>query len=326
MKRGFLIGKFLPLHKGHLGLISFALQHCDFLYIIVCFTKSEAIEGIVRKQWLNSELESQDNISVISFPYDDSILPNTSISSNEVSQKWALELKKIVPDADIVFSSEKYGEYLAEFMGIQHLLFDETRNKFPISASMINNEPFKYWDYIAESAKAWFVKKIVLLGSESTGKSTLTKKLADYFATAYVPEMARDIIEKTEDCTFDMVEKIAILHAQKIGTTLSTANKLLFVDTDINITKSYSRFLFNQDLNVDSWIEEVNKADLYLFLETDCPFIQDGTRLTENERNKLSLFHKQQLFKDNIGYISIGGNWEKRFETAVDIIKKKYFA
>lgn len=326
MKKGFVLGKFLPLHKGHLALIEFACQHCDFLYIIVCFSKEEPIEGIVRKQWLYNELSSYKNIALISLPYDESVLPNTSVSSHDVSKKWATELKKVVPDADIVFTSEKYGDYLAEFMNIEHLLYDEGRVAFPISSSMINKEPFKYWNYIADSAKPWFVKKIAILGSESTGKSTLTEKLANHFNTAYVAEAAREIVEKTIECTFKMLEEIAILHAKKIDEGLSVANKLLFIDTNITITKSYSHFLFNSELIVDSWVEEASKADLYLFLETDCPFIQDGTRLNEAERNKLSLCHKEQLAKDNIDFVSIGGSWDNRFEMIVDIIKKKYFA
>ncbi len=247
MKKGFVLGKFLPLHKGHLALIEFACQHCDFLYIIVCFSKEEPIEGIVRKQWLYNELSSYKNIALISLPYDESVLPNTSVSSHDVSKKWATELKKVVPDADIVFTSEKYGDYLAEFMNIEHLLYDEGRVAFPISSSMINKEPFKYWNYIADSAKPWFVKKIAILGSESTGKSTLTEKLANHFNTAYVAEAAREIVEKTIECTFKMLEEIAILHAKKIDEGLSVANKLLFIDTNITITKSYSHFLFNSN-------------------------------------------------------------------------------
>jgi HTH-type transcriptional regulator, transcriptional repressor of NAD biosynthesis genes len=326
MKKGLVLGKFLPLHKGHIALINFARQHCDFLYIIICFTKKEIVEGLVRKQWLYEELRLCDNISLISFPYDDNILPNSSESSRDVSKIWAVELKKIVPDTDVVFTSEPYGNFLAEYMNIEHIVFDEKRIAIPISATMINNNPIKYWDYLADSTKPWFVKKIVLLGSESTGKSTLAEKLAKYFNTPFVPEMARDIIEKTEECTFEHLKEIAILHAKRIGLAVGESNKLLFMDTDINITKSYSKFLFDKELIVEPWITEANKADLYLFLETDCPFVQDGTRLTEKERNSLSSFHKEQLIKNNIDFIAIGGDWNNRFNLAIDIIKRKYFA
>lgn len=325
MSKGFILGKFLPLHKGHLELIDFALNHCDLLYIIICFSPKESICGAIRMQWLQKELQHLENVVLISFPYKENVLPNTSDSSRTVSKKWAEALKIIIPNVDVVFSSEPYGSYLAEYMNIKHILFDQKRLIVPVSGSQIRKQPFRYWDYIADAAKSYFIKKISIVGSESTGKSTLAKKLARYFNTNFVPEMAREIMEKTNDCTFRHLEQIATLHANTIRKEGIKANKLLFLDTDINITKSYSRFLFNKDLHVDSWINETNKADLYLFLTPDCPYIQDGTRLTETERNKLSLFHIEELKKNNFNFITISGDWDERFDSAVEIIKKRYF-
>ena len=325
MRKGFVLGKFLPLHKGHLGLIEFARKHCDFLSVLVCFSANEEIEGIVRKQWLIQELNQYNNIAIISFHYDEKELPNTSVSSREVSKKWAAALKPVVSDAAIVFTSEPYGDYLAEYMNITHQAFDKSRTIFPVSGAAIKNNPFLYWDYITPAARPWYVKKIAVLGSESTGKSVLTEKLAAYFDTAFVPEMAREIIEKTDECTFNHLEEIATLHAVTIGKKISAANKLLFLDTDLTITKSYSHFLFNKELHVEPWIEEANKADLYLFLEPDCPFVQDGTRLNETERNLLSISHKEQLKKCNIDFVSLNGDWNNRFMSAISIVKTKFF-
>jgi HTH-type transcriptional regulator, transcriptional repressor of NAD biosynthesis genes len=325
MIHGFVLGKFMPLHQGHLALIRFALTHCDFLTIIVCFTRHEPIEGIIRKQWLYQELEGVKNISFQSFPYNEEDLPNTSVSSREVSLQWARALKPVVPTASLVFTSEPYGEYLAEYMGIRHISFDPSRNQFPVSASAIRKDPVENWDYIANAAQPSYIKKIFLLGSESTGKSTLTEKLAAHFSTRFVPEMAREILEKTTDCTPAHLTEIATLHARTIAQLTGQANRLLFIDTDITITESYSRYLFQSDLIVDDWIREVNKGDLYFFLETDCPFVQDGTRLDETERNNLSLYHKEQLREKNIEYISIGGSWEQRLNTMIEIINRQFF-
>lgn len=325
MIRGFVLGKFMPLHQGHLALIRFALTQCDFLTIIVCFTRNEPIEGVIRKQWLYEKLEGVKNISIRSFPYNDEDLANTSVSSRDVSFKWAEALKLVVPDASLVFTSEPYGEYLAAYMGITHISFDPQRNKFQVSASAIRKDPFFCWDYIAKAAQPFYVKKIFLLGSESTGKSTLTEKLANHFSTCFVPEMAREILEKTKDCTPAHLLEIATLHARTIGQKTGMANRLLIIDTDITITESYSRYLFETDLIVDDWIREANKEDLYFFLETDCPFVQDGTRLDETERNKLSVYHQEQLRKKNIKYISIGGSWENRFTSMIDNINRQYF-
>jgi HTH-type transcriptional repressor of NAD biosynthesis genes len=326
MIRGFVLGKFLPLHKGHLGLIRFALDHCDFLYVILCVSSREKIDGKIRKQWLQQELEAHENISILFFPYNEDELPNTSVSSRLISEKWAKALKEIVPDAERVFTSEEYGDYLAEYMGITHMLYDKNRIQFPVSASLIQQNPFIYWSCLTDSAKPWYVKKIAILGTESTGKSIMAEKLAKLFDTVFVPEMAREIMEKTTECTYHHLEEIAALHAKKIGSAMGRANKLLFLDTDINITKSYAKFLFNRELVKEPWIEQANQSDLYLFLEPDCPFVQDGTRLDENERNRLNTAHKEFLNDNHINYISIGGDWENRFNSAVDILNKKYFA
>jgi HTH-type transcriptional regulator, transcriptional repressor of NAD biosynthesis genes len=325
MKKGLVFGKFMPLHHGHLALINFALQHCDHLFIILCYTENEPIEGTIRSRCLQASLDTNSSITLVSFLYDAAELPNTSISSRHVSGLWANAFKTLVPDVDIVFTSEDYGAHVAEFMCIEHILFDKARTTFPVSASEIRANPFNYWHFIAGKAKPWFVKKIALVGSESTGKSVLTERLAKQFNTCFVPEMARDIIEKTNDCTPGDLYKIADLQAQAILSKISVANKLLLVDTDLTITKSYSRYLFGEELIVEPWIEVANKFDLYFFLEPDCEYIQDGTRLSLNDRNALSLHHKTYFEGQGIKLISINGDWDDRFQKMVKTIEQTFF-
>lgn len=322
MKKGLVFGKFMPLHNGHLALINFALQNCDHLYIIICYTDKEPIDGMIRKQWLYQSVEKNTKITLVSFQYNDKELPNTSVSSQHVSELWARVFKSLVPNVNIVFTSEDYGDYLAECMGTEHIPFDKARSTVPVSATAIRTDPFLYWNYISDEAKPWFVKKIAIVGSESTGKSVLTGRLAKHFNAAFVPEMAREIIEKTDDCTFDDLHKIAELHARTIQSKISTANKLLFVDTDLIITKSYSQFLFNRELIVEPWVEKANKFDLYLFLETDCEYIQDGTRLSVKERNALSSYHKKAFENAGVSIISVTGDWNERFKQAFDLVEQ----
>ncbi|HLG40257.1 MAG TPA: AAA family ATPase, partial [Chitinophagaceae bacterium] len=255
MKKGLVFGKFLPLHKGHLALIEFALKHCDHLYIVVCFSEKEPIDPITRKQWLHNALETYSNVNIISFGYDEKTLPNTSISSRRVSEAWAKAFKRLLPDVDIIFTSEPYGEFVAEYMDVQHLSFNEQKNIFRVSARQIRDNPFKFWDFIPEHVRYWFIKKIAVVGTESTGKSVLSERLARYYNTIHVPEMAREIIETTDECTFEYLQKIAELHAKEINDKTPGADKILFVDTDITITKSYSLFLFQKELVVEPWIE-----------------------------------------------------------------------
>jgi HTH-type transcriptional regulator, transcriptional repressor of NAD biosynthesis genes len=324
MKHGLVLGKFMPLHKGHLALIQFAKNKCDVLTVLLCAEDTETIPASARLQWLQNELGTGFDIQLLL--YDQNVLPNTSVSSRSVSLQWANRIKEKITGINMVFSSETYGLYLAEYLDAVPVMYDVARQHFPVSATQIRNNPFAYWDFIPETVKPYFVKKICILGTESTGKSTLTEKLARHFKTAFVPEMARDIIEQTEECTYKDLFDIAALHAKAITEKAGTADMFLFIDTDIHITKSYASFLFGKELPVAQWIEEANKADCYIFLEPDCPFVQDGTRLNETDRNRLSLSHKNELDKNNIHYIRAGGNWEERFDKVVKVITEKYLS
>lgn len=323
MRHGLVLGKFMPLHNGHLGLINFAARHCDTLTVLLCAEKKEIIPGHVRLQWLKKEIAGNSIIEL--FEYSDEELPNTSVSSIEVSSKWSAVLKERYPFVNIIFASEQYGNFLAALMNISCMLYDEKRIRFPVSASQISEHPFAYWEHIPASVKNYYTKKVFIVGTESTGKSILTEKLAMHYNTVFVPEMARDIIEHTEECTYDDLAKIAAYHANKIINMFPLADKLLFIDTDINITRSYAAFLFNKELLVPGWVEEANKGDLYIFLEPDCPLVQDGTRLDEDNRNKLSRSHENMLNKNNISYIRICGDWDSRLKKAIEIIEENCF-
>jgi HTH-type transcriptional repressor of NAD biosynthesis genes len=325
MKKGLLLGKFMPFHNGHIALINFALAHTESLTVLVCANKNEPIDGATRYNWIKNYYLYNQRVEVVHTEYDNAMLPAASASSQQAAEKWTAYLKENFPETGIFISSEPYGEYVAAHWGIGYLCFDERRNLVPISATDIRNHPFKNWLYIPETVRPYFVKKIGIVGSESTGKSILAERLAAYYKTTFVPEMARDIIEKTVTCTIADLYTIAALHARTIIEKNELANKLLFVDTDINITKSYGHFLFNAAIIPENWINEANRFALYLFLETDCPYVQDGTRLDKKDREKLNGYHKKAFAEQGISYHTIRGNWEQRFAAAIKIIDQEFF-
>jgi len=164
------------------------------------------------------------------------------------------------------------------------------------------------------------IKKVCLVGTQSTGKTVLTQKLAAHFNTTFVDEVGREVVPVTTGSTMELLHKIAIEHANKIIEKTKEANKILFIDTDLIITKSYSRFLFNKELIVEAWIETANQCDLYLYSTKEAPFHQDGTRLNEDERNLMDKSHLEAFKKAGVELHFLTGSWEVRFKQALDFV------
>lgn len=323
MVKAFVFGKFLPFHNGHKAMIDFALTKCDFLTVLVCCSDKEDIPAAARKKWIETTFDLPSNsLEVRSYNYLESELPNTSVSSKEISKVWSEKFKGLFPDYSLLITSEPYGNYVASFMEIQHIPFDIPKQLYPISATKIKTDLFAYWNFLPDSVKPDFSIKIVILGTESTGKSTLTEKLALHYNCSAIKEAGRDIIADSNSFNFNDLKLVAIEHAQRIKTAMIGVSPLIIIDTDIHITKSYSKFSFEKEFEIDDNIYNSNKASLYLYLNNDVDFIQDGTRMNEKARNLLDKSHRATLKEHDINYVELLGDWEQRFEKALVEIDK----
>lgn len=322
MTKAFVFGKFLPFHKGHESLINFALSKCDFLTVLICCSDQEHIPGDHRKVWIDKTFEHQANIEVKIFNYLESELPNTSVSSKVISETWAHVFKKLFPDYTLVITSEAYGEFVAGFMNIQHIAYDIPRIYIPVSATAVRNDMYANWNFLPDAVKSYFAIKVVVLGTESTGKTILTKKLAAHFKCTAVMEAGREIIPNSNTFRFEDLYLVAAEHSKRINEAVLNDSRLIIIDTDIHITKSYAQFIFGKKLEVSDEIYTSNQAQLYLYLNNDVAFFQDGTRLSETERNLLDGSHREILANHGIDLVEITGNWDQRLAKAVACIHK----
>lgn len=323
MVKAFVFGKFLPFHKGHEAMIRFALTQCDFLSVLICCSDKEALPAEVRASWIRQTFESFDNLEIQIFNYSEEEFPNTSVSSLEVSRIWSEKFKELFPKYNLLITSEVYGDYVASFMGIKHILFDILRKLFPISASAVRDDLWATWDFLPDSVKSYFAVKIVILGTESTGKTTLSESLTKYFDCTLVPETGRELISDSKSFHFEDLLNVAHRHAERINAATMSKSPLVIIDTDIHITMSYARFVFDENLVVNEAIWRANKADLYLYLDKNVPYFQDGTRLSEADRNKLDVSHRKILRENKVEFVELTGSWDARFEMAVAHIKQQ---
>lgn len=321
MVKAFVFGKFLPFHKGHEAMINFALSKCDFLTVLICCSDREQIPANTRQEWITKTFEAETRIGVRIFNYSESELPNTSVASKDVSGIWSAKFKILFPDYQLVITSEEYGDYVASFMGIEHIAFDIPKRLFPVSATAVRNDIFGNWKFLPDSVKPYFAIKVAILGTESVGKTTMTELLARHFKCSAVREAGRDLIADSNAFELEDLYLVAAEHAKRIDRQVSGESPLIIIDTDIHITKSYACFMFGKDLEVDDSIMISNKSDLHLYLNNDVAFVQDGSRLSESDRNLLDRSHRAILDQHGIAITEINGNWDHRFLKAVTAIE-----
>lgn len=303
-------------------MIDFAAAECDLLTVLICCSDRESIPPHVRQEWLEKTCGKSPNMAIRIFSYRESELPNTSVSSRQVSMLWAAKFREVLPDARVLVTSEPYGDFVAEYMGIRHIPYDPERSITPVSASAILKNLAGNWHYLPDAVKPWYSRKVVVLGTESTGKTTLTQRLAAHFGAGYVPEYGREAIADSNVFTEEDLCRVAVEHAQRIEAAISDSGPLLIVDTDIHITQSYAMFTFGRELDLPAHLYAANKADLCLYLTPDVPYVQDGTRLSHTDRDRLDVFHRETLIRHNVSFVELPGSWEVKFEKAKELIRQ----
>jgi len=324
MIKGFITGSFRPFHIGHESLINYAKSNCDELTILITTLSDEIIPYKYRLKWVLSTYLDDPKVTIVA-----DTIKEPDLNGDALSIWWGFYIKSKFGQFDRVFTSEDYGEIFAKSMNAEHWEFNKNRNLIPISATEIRNKPITNWNYLNNFAKDYFVKKIAIVGTESTGKSTLTKQLAEYFSKKYgeifsyfVGEAGDDIVIKTIDTKIEQIKEIAEEHAKRIIRQSRKTNRVLFIDTDLLITKSYANFLFKQEIKFEPWIEKANEIDLYIYLNPDAPYIDNGRRLDKETRDKLHLSHSKFYHNKNVKNFSFNNSYKKRFEDIVQYIEK----
>lgn len=242
---GVAIGKFNPPHLGHLHLIVQAAAHVDRLYVFLCDRPDQTISVQLRHQWLQDVVPK--NVTVLVTPDD---LP----AANEPWSDRVLEVLGQQPD--LAFTSEEWGPGWAALMGAEHVLIDLERATFPISGTALRTDLRSNFEWLVPPARAALARRVVLIGAESSGKSTMAEALADKLGTVWVPEHGRWYWEgrrylRNQSWTTD--EFLRIAKAQRRledDLARKASNGVIVADTDALVTAVWhERYLGRSDEN-----------------------------------------------------------------------------
>jgi len=318
--RGLVIGKFYPPHRGHHYLIETALRHVAHLDVLVCVREDQTIPGELRRQWLQ-EVHPTAHVRAIE-----------DIGEDDNSELWAAYTTSVLGLApDFVFTSEGYGDAYARFLGCTHVEVDRKRLRVPVSGSMIRSAPLRYWDYLEPCVRAYFVKRVCVVGAESTGTTTLVRDLAEYYRTIWVPEYGRAYCEKLMAAGIDLwtytwksAEFLEIAHAQQAmeDRMAREANRILFCDTDALATGIWQeRYVGKRSAEVEA-LACARRYEFYFLTDCDIPFVQDGLRDGENIRAWMTSRFEDELAKRGVPWKKLSGSREHRLALAVSTLRE----
>ena len=176
------------------------------------------------------------------------------------------------------------------------------------------------------------LKKIVIIGPESTGKSVLSQQLANHYETTWCPEFAREYL-LTNGTNYDYDDLLTIAKGQlaledEYATTLENQSQTmlengehlpLFIDTDMYVMKVWCEFVFEKCHRFI--LDEIVKRqyDLYLLCNTDLPWVADELREYPDLKTRRHLYniYKDILINQQVPWVDISGSYKERLQKAI---------
>ncbi|MFS8095850.1 AAA family ATPase [Lentzea alba] len=334
-EHALVLGKFYPPHNGHHHLIETAASRSERTTVTVLAASAETIPLEHRVRWL-TETHPDPSIRIIGdlddHPMD---FESDEIWNLHVELTRAVLARRAIADGDpskapvdVVFSSEKYGEELAQRLGAQHVLVDLDRLTHPVSGTAVRTDPLANWHHLAPATQRGLGRKVVVVGAESTGTTTLSKQLAEHFDAPWIPEYGREHTEHK-------------LRAARAFDTEATVDSLVWTLGDFeDVAREQERRIHaetaplvvadNDAFAATVWGERYlgfrpnvfRGTEPHLYLLTDhvgVPFEQDGWRDGEHLREWMTGLFEQELAARGVPWLKLT---EDRFATAVTEIER----
>ncbi|MET9229517.1 AAA family ATPase [Lentzea sp. NPDC003310] len=330
-----VLGKFYPPHNGHHHLVETAASRSDRTTVTVLAASHETIPLDDRVRWLTETHRDTPGVRIVGdlddHPMD---FDSDEIWELHVALTRAVLARRAIADGDpagarvdVVFSSEKYGDELARRLGAQHVLVDLDRLTHPVSGTAVRTDPVANWHHLAPATQRGLGRKVVVLGAESTGTTTLSRQLADHFGAPWIPEYGREHTEHkltaarsfSPDATVDGLvwtpgdfEDVAREQERRIRAETAP---LVVADNDAFAATVWGE----RYLGFRPEIFRGSAPDLYLLTDhVGVPFEQDGWRDGEHLREWMTALFERELTARGVPWLKLT---EDRFEAAITAVE-----
>jgi len=374
MKIGITFGGYCPMHQGHLDLIMQAKKENDICYVVVCGydnePRADEIGLTLNRRFTLVKQMFKDDEQIIVLQVNDTKL---GIDESQSESNWDIWLNCVQDQIEKMENSNRFvANYIDEYIwyvGEESYVKSLEKRKYnpgemntfpcidkvvyvdrginPISATMIRENPIKYWNKIAWPFRQFFSTNILITGTASEGKSTLTRDIATYFGLPYSEEYGRTYMEyyakSDRDLTVTDFQEFLIEQRRDTQKKIASPGNcgIVISDTDNLVTLMYAK-AYVEDNNIDLTEEDYNTLeqlawnikrgiqwDKIFLLPPKNNFVDDGCRYMEQssieERtknyNRLVELLKEFGWWDKVEIID--GNFFDNFKTVKKYIESK---
>lgn len=320
-KTGLVLGKFAPLHKGHQFMIETALREMDELIVLIYDTDVMPIPLQVRSRWIRTLYPAARVLEAWDGPQEVGDLPEI----RKLNEDYILQRLQGIRITHF-YSNEFYGEHVSNALGAENRQIDRNRDIFPVSATMIRENPYRYREFVDPIVYMDLITSVVFVGAMSTGKTTLCEALARKYNTVWMPEYGREYWEKHQvnrRITAEQMVEIGRGHIEREDRLICEANRYLFVDTNAITT-----YMFGMDYQgyVLPELETLalkaqSRYDLYFLCCDDIPYDDTWDRSGDQKRH---IFQKQiiaDLKERKLPYIDLRGTLNERMATVEKVLQ-----
>jgi NadR type nicotinamide-nucleotide adenylyltransferase len=310
----------MPPHVGHVYMADFAQRYVEGISILVCSQPADPIPGAQRVAWMREMFPAAR-------VFDGAGLALPQVG--DPAAQWLEAVARHHPEAvDILFASEAYGHRLAAGLGARFVPVDIPHATFPVTSDDIRADPYGNWRFIPGAVRAHYLRRVTLIGAESSGKSTLGRALTRHYDTIMAPEFGRfhtEAFGQNADTPEDM-RQIVMGHLAGRAAAQPHANRVLIEDTDPVLTGIWSDVLCGSR---DAWFDSyADYPDLYLLCDIDIPWERDAVRYFADPaaRRRFHAACERELAVRKAPYILLKGGREERLAAAVAAIDALFTA
>lgn len=337
LRRGLVVGKFWPPHTGHGRVLDAVAAQCDRLFIVVCAAHGQVPSGRERAWWLQSLYPAAEVVlteDLCAHHHPEACPPTCT-------PLWARRVEELlIGPVAVVGAGEHYGEAFASALGAR-LVHVDRRAGGGVSSTAIRNDLGGTWSALSDVVRAGLYRRVVMLGAESTGTTTLAADVARRLGAPVTAEAGRTVswalcaeagsmtrVDWSESHFWELVQSQMRFEQEAVWRHLEVVpgamGPWLVCDTDTLATVAWWERYLTSPATAVHQLACARLADLYVLTSPDGVAMDDSDPLRDGATVRLAMHHRlrELVIQSGRAFIEVTGTPDRRVEQVLIEIER----